>query len=144
MRRSQKVEHAFRAMLELALDEAAGPVSVGTIALRAGVPEKFLELILADLRKSGLVQSKRGPVGGYRLDRPATTIRLGDIWDAIEGAASSPSSIRSGERSSATDECMSQLWRELEDGMRRAMNELTLADLRRRREELGAWGDFCI
>jgi Rrf2 family protein len=144
MRRSQKVEHAFRAMLELALDETASAIAVAHIAERAAVPEKFLELILADLRKAGLVQSKRGPAGGYRLARPPETVRLGEIWEAIEGPIDSAPSTRRGERPTATDECLDELWRELDEGVHHAMNELTLADLRRRRGERGDGGDFCI
>ena len=73
-------------MLFLAERPPAGPPTPMTrIAAEANVPRKFLELILADLREAGLLQSTRGKMGGYRLARPTHLISLGEIVRIIEG-----------------------------------------------------------
>jgi len=83
---TQRSRYALRAMLFLAKAPPAGPpIPMTRIAAEANVPRKFLELILADLRDSGLLHSHRGKMGGYRLARPSHLISLGDIIRIIEG-----------------------------------------------------------
>ena len=65
--------------------EAAGPLSVETLAQRQDLPRKFLEAIVADLRGAGLVVSTRGARGGYTLARPASEVSLGDVFRAVDG-----------------------------------------------------------
>ncbi len=83
---TQRSRYALRAMLFLA-DQPAGssPVPMNRIAASANVPRKFLELILADLREAGFLNSTRGKAGGYLLSRPAHLISLGEIVRVIEG-----------------------------------------------------------
>jgi Rrf2 family protein len=73
-----------RAAVELAA-APPGPMKGDELARRQGIPAKFLENILADLRRAGIVASQRGAVGGYRLARPAADIRVADIIRAVEG-----------------------------------------------------------
>ena len=83
---TQRSRYALRAMLFLAEAPAASPpIPMGKIAVAANVPRKFLELILADLRDAGFIQSTRGKMGGYVLARPAHLISLGDVIRVIEG-----------------------------------------------------------
>ena len=83
---TQRSRYALRAMLFLAeMPVGAPPTPMGRIATEANVPRKFLELILADLREAGLLQSHRGKMGGYRLARPIHLISLGDVIRVIEG-----------------------------------------------------------
>lgn len=83
---TQRSRYALRAMLFLAEQPAgSGPVPMNRIAKEANVPRKFLELILADLREAGFLQSHRGKLGGYFLARPAQMISLGEIIRVIEG-----------------------------------------------------------
>jgi Rrf2 family protein len=86
MRVSQKTEYALRALLDLSLN-ATGDRAARTseIAKRARVPEKFLEAILVELRKAGLVRSRRGPDGGHALARAPAAITLGQIRTALDG-----------------------------------------------------------
>lgn len=84
MRITAKVDYAVRAMTEMGA--ASGGFLKGEVIARSqGVPAKFLENILADLRRSGLVASQRGAEGGYRLARPADAISVADIIRAVEG-----------------------------------------------------------
>lgn len=71
----------------LQLTEAADDslVSAAVLAEAQGLPRKFLEAILLDLRRAGLVRSVRGPRGGYQLARPATEIAVGDVLRAVDG-----------------------------------------------------------
>ena len=84
---SAKTEYAVRAMLQLA--EVARsedvPLPAEALARAQGLPRKFLESILADLRKAGLVYSTQGARGGYRLARPAGEISVGSVFRAVDG-----------------------------------------------------------
>jgi Rrf2 family protein len=83
---TQRSRYALRAMLFIAEAPAgSGPIPMTRIAAEATVPRKFLELILADLRDAGLLQSTRGKMGGYRLSRPTHLISLGEVIRVIEG-----------------------------------------------------------
>jgi Rrf2 family protein len=84
VRITAKVDYAVRAAVELAA-APPGPVKGEALAARQGIPVKFLENILSDLRRAGLVASQRGAVGGYRLARPPAEVSVADIIRAVEG-----------------------------------------------------------
>ncbi|MEH1099361.1 RrF2 family transcriptional regulator [Micromonospora sp. CPCC 205561] len=91
MRLSARVDYALRAVAELAsvtVDAGAGrgrPVTADQIARAQEIPPKFLESILLQLRRGGIVQAQRGPEGGYWLARPAGEISLADVIRVIDG-----------------------------------------------------------
>ncbi len=85
MRVSAKVDYAVRAAVELAVAAGEGPVKGDQIATTQGIPLKFLESILSELRRAGMVRSQRGADGGYWLAKPADTISVADIIRAVEG-----------------------------------------------------------
>ncbi len=85
MRVSAKVDYAVRALAELAAAEGKGPVKGEVIAAAQDIPLKFTENILSDLRRSGIVGSQRGAVGGYWLKVPAETITVADVIRYVEG-----------------------------------------------------------
>lgn len=84
MRLSARSDYALRAVIELA---AAGPghVTADQLARAQAIPGKFLEAILTQLRRAGLIRSQRGPEGGFWLARPAGEISLADVIRAIDG-----------------------------------------------------------
>jgi len=84
VRITAKVDYAVRAATELAA-APPGPMKGDALATSQGIPVKFLENILADLRRAGLVTSQRGAEGGYRLARPPSDITVADIIRAVEG-----------------------------------------------------------
>lgn len=84
MRLSARVDYALRAAAELAV-AGSRPVTAVQLAEAQQIPPKFLENILGQLRRSGLVRSQRGPDGGYWLARPSDEISLADIIRAIDG-----------------------------------------------------------
>lgn len=85
MRISAKTDYAIRAALELAASPDGVWIKTEAVAERQGIPLPFLLNILAELRTAGLVQSRRGAEGGYRLAQPASEIRVADVIRAIDG-----------------------------------------------------------
>jgi Rrf2 family protein len=85
MRISAKADYAVRAILELAAAPGGSTRSARDLAEAQGIPQNFLENILSELRRAGLVQTHRGPSGGSSLARPAATITLADILRAVDG-----------------------------------------------------------
>jgi len=94
MRVSAKVDYALRACVELAVAAGDGPVKGERIAQAQGVPLKFLENILLDLRHAGLVQSQRGAEGGYWLALPPAEVSLADVIRAVEGPIANVRGVR--------------------------------------------------
>jgi Rrf2 family protein len=84
MRLSARADYALRAAIEIA-SISAGHVTAEQVARAQQIPVKFLETILTQLRRAGLVRSQRGPDGGFWLARPASEITLADIIRAIDG-----------------------------------------------------------
>lgn len=85
MKFSAKGEYGVRAILDIALYGETRLVQVKEIARRQDIPMRFLEQVMATMKKGGLVESYRGARGGYRLTRPASEISLADIIQAVEG-----------------------------------------------------------
>jgi len=143
MRISRKAEHAVRALLDLALHAPPGRgVRSSEIARRTAVPENFLDAILLDLRKSGLVSSKRGPDGGHWLARDPSRVTVRAIVEAIDGSLSPP---RQKKRRAETlaDVCLRQLWERAEQAVSSVLQDTTLDHLRRQADSQGA-PDFSI
>lgn len=82
---SQKAKYALRALVALAKQPSGQPTFIGDIAESQSIPKKFLEQILLDLKRHGLVVSRRGKAGGYGLFRPADTISFGEVLRIIDG-----------------------------------------------------------
>jgi Rrf2 family protein len=82
---SQKARHALRALLYLAARGGEEPVQIAEIAEAENLPRKFLEQILLELKKPGIVRSHRGRTGGYSLGRPAKDISFADVLRVTDG-----------------------------------------------------------
>jgi Rrf2 family protein len=83
---SQKAKYALRALLVMAAAKPDDePIHIATIAEQEGISRKFLEAILLELRKHGLLTSRRGAAGGYRLARPAEEIFFGEVIRIVDG-----------------------------------------------------------
>ena len=85
MRISAKADYAVRAVIELAAAPEGANLSAREIATAQSIPQNFLENILAELRRAGIVHTHRGPGGGSSLARPAADITVGEILLAIDG-----------------------------------------------------------
>lgn len=82
---TRKEQYALRAIYELARYEGQGPLKVSEIAGAHGLPKSFLEVILGELKRKGLVSSKRGYHGGYTLIRKPAEIMVGEVFRAVQG-----------------------------------------------------------
>lgn len=82
---SQKTRYALRALLHMVERHGGAPTQIAEIAEAQKVPRKYLELIMLELKKAGIVSSRRGPGGGYRLARPASEISFADILRITDG-----------------------------------------------------------
>jgi Rrf2 family iron-sulfur cluster assembly transcriptional regulator len=85
MKLSNKGRYGVQALFDIAFHNAGGPTQIREIAEREMIPARFLEQIFQDLKKAGILGSKRGPRGGYHLVRPASEITIGDVIRALEG-----------------------------------------------------------
>lgn len=85
MKLSRKSEYALRALVTLANRDGGRPVPARALAEQNGIPKKFLEAILRELRDGGIVESTSGKLGGYRLARGARDIRLGEVLRPLDG-----------------------------------------------------------
>src|SRR5258708_2094026 len=133
---SAKCEYGIKAMLDLSINgQPDQPVQVRVIADRAEIPEGFLEQIMADLRKAGLVESIRGAHGGYGLPKPAEAINLADVIEAIHGPVTPGGCLReAGDPHSGTSIAVIQdVWL---DVRARGMDVLSTMDLAHLREKL--------
>jgi Rrf2 family protein len=129
VRVSAKADYALRAAAELAA-AGGGPVKREALSTAQGIPPKFLENILGDLRQARLVRSQRGAEGGYWLARPAEEITVADVMRAVDGPLVG---IR-GERPEdvgyeGAAESLQQVWIALRANLRAVVEQVTIADL---------------
>ncbi|MEZ5086947.1 MAG: Rrf2 family transcriptional regulator [Tessaracoccus sp.] len=129
---SAKTEYAVRAMLQLA--EVARsedvPLPAEALARAQGLPRKFLESILADLRKAGLVYSTQGARGGYRLARPAGEISVGSVFRAVDGPLAEVRGRRPQDTTyDGVARHLPELWVAVRASLRQVLDGTSLEDL---------------
>jgi Rrf2 family protein len=130
MRISAKADYAVRAAIELAAAESSAATKAEAIARAQDIPHKFLEGILGDLRRAGLVQSVRGLNGGYHLALPASEISVADVVRAVDGPLMSVRGARPPELTySGRAEPLLPLWVALRANVRAVLESVSLADL---------------
>jgi Rrf2 family protein len=132
VRLNARVDYALRAVVELAsaLGSAARPVTSERLATAQAIPPKFLESILLQLRRAGIVESQRGPEGGYWLARPADAISLADVIRAIDGPLANIRGQRPedvGYHGAAA--ALQEVWIALRASERQILELVTIADV---------------
>ena len=130
MRISAKTDYALRATIELAALDSDDPVKGEAIATAQGIPLRFLENILGDLRNAGIVESRRGVDGGYLLARPADQIALADVVRAVDGplanvAGTKPNALHY----EGSAEQLREVWVGVRAALRSVLEETTIADV---------------
>lgn len=127
MRLSTKGRYGVTAMMDLAIHDNAGPVTLADISQCQGISLSYLEQLFAKLRKSGLVEGIRGPGGGYRLSRPSDQISIAQIITAVDEkvditSCGQEANCQDGER------CLThELWVELSNRLYEFLQGITLA-----------------
>ena len=129
MRLTTKGRYAVTAMLDLALNESAGPVSLGDIASRQDLSLSYLEQLFRQLRRRGLVTSTRGPGGGYRLSHPANDIAIAQVIDAVDESVDA-TRCRGLENCHGEQRCLTHdLWQDLSHQIHDFLSGITLGTL---------------
>jgi Rrf2 family protein len=120
---SQKCKYALQALLSLAREPSQGLLLVSDIAERENLPKKFLEAILLELNRNGLVRSRRGRGGGYALAKPADLITFGQVVRIIDGPLA-PLSCVSVNYYRRCDDCRDEMTCDIRKVMRRVRDAI--------------------
>jgi Rrf2 family protein len=128
MKLTKRSHYSVKALLDIALQPEYGPTSVKAIALRQDLPAPYLEKLLIEMRRAGLVKSVRGSLGGYQLAMRPTQISLGQILDAV-GETIDPLPRYHPDVEQAEDWVTFSLWKRLHEKLKEALYSITLEDL---------------
>lgn len=136
MKISTKGRYALRLMLDIALEEPAGPVSLRDTGLRQEISDKYLEQIVTPLGRAGLVRSVRGAGGGYLLTRSPEAYTVGEILRVLEGSLAPVSCAENAACCGRADLCVTQeVWAQVMTAVSSVVDHITLADLVKRYHE---------
>lgn len=132
---SKKTKYGLQSLLVLARRYGEGPVLIATLAKEEDIPIKFLELILLDLKNHGILESRKGPGGGYMLSRPPDTITIGEVIRIMEGplaplSCASESAYRPCEECRDVECCGTRIvMREVRDAIAEILDNTSLLDV---------------
>ncbi len=129
MKLSTKGRYAVTAMMDIALHEKVGPVTLADISQCQGISLSYLEQLFSKLRKAGLVASVRGPGGGYRLGADANTIAIGTVIAAVDESVDATKCNGKGDCQGGTRCLTHTLWRDLSSRISDFLNNITLGEL---------------
>ncbi|HSR34242.1 MAG TPA: Rrf2 family transcriptional regulator [Anaerolineae bacterium] len=132
MRVSAKELYGLRAMSEFARHWGQGPLSLAEVARKQGISQPYLEQIAIDLRRAGLLNSRRGAQGGYYLARAPEATTAGDVIRALEGSILPVQCVAEGKCTpcSHEDGCSARgIWEQVQDRLIETLDSITLADL---------------
>jgi Rrf2 family transcriptional regulator, iron-sulfur cluster assembly transcription factor len=129
MKLTTRGHYSVKALLDLSLQKNYGPTSVAEIAQRQSLPAPYLEKLLIELRRAGLVRSVRGSQGGYQLARSPAQISVGQVLEAVgEWIEPFPSTV-SEETQKAEDWVTIAVWKRLQQHLKTVLYGITLEDL---------------
>jgi Rrf2 family transcriptional regulator, iron-sulfur cluster assembly transcription factor len=129
MKLTTRGHYSVKAMLDLSLQPGYGPASVSAIANRQYLPIPYLEKLLIELRRAGLVKSIRGAHGGYQLAKKPTQISLSDILVAVGESMVTDKPDLVTDSKLAADWVTLMVWRRLNEKLQAALASISLADL---------------
>ena len=130
MKLSTRGRYGIHAMYDLALYAEGGPQPIKAIAEREGVPEAYLEQLIAVLKRAGLVTSVRGAQGGYMLARRPEEITVGDVLRALEDGLNLLDCLDEEDACGRSCACPSRVvWLKLREGMNAVLDGITLRDM---------------
>lgn len=135
MRLTARSEYGLLALIDLGCRHGSGPVSAREVAERQGIPLKFLEQLLAALRKAGIVTAIRGARGGFVLTRDPGEISVLEVVEALEGSLA-PTTCDGGQLCGRSGMCAAAgVWAKATDALRGVFESTTLKDLSTRQVE---------
>lgn len=133
MKLSTKGRYAVTAMFDIAIHHEDGPISLSDISARQDISLSYLEQLFGRLRRRGLVESMRGPGGGYRLAHAAEDIVIADIVSAVDEVVDA-TRCRGNADCQNSEQCLThELWEDLSDQIHLFLSGITLADAIKKR-----------
>ncbi len=133
MKIPMRVDYGVRALVELALHYQAGPVQTAEIAAKQGIPEAYLDQLMASLNKFGFVSSRRGPRGGHALALHPEEINLSMVMSKLDANSSPLDCLVNPLDCVLSDSCAQQeVWKSVEEAISEVLSNITLADLAER------------
>ena len=140
MKVSLKATYGIMAALDLALQNGAAPVQSKAIARRQAIPLRFLEQVLHGMKKAGIVDSMRGALGGYTLNRKPADVSLAEIVEALDGPLSPGTSQGSAARrlhgQLKPDALLANVWERVHQAELGVLGTVTLKELAERQQQL--------
>ena len=149
-RLSKKLLFAIEAVVDIAYNAGGTPVQSSEITRRQGIPRRYLEQVLQQLVRAGILSGVRGPRGGYRLARERRRITIGQIVRVIRTMDSVGDPMEETAGSDLGRRIVRPLWQEVQEDMMRRLDEVTIDDLCRQAQDAGLARetdttiDFCI
>jgi Rrf2 family cysteine metabolism transcriptional repressor len=138
MKLSTKGKYGVRAVFEIARHFGKGPITIKEISERQGISFSYLEQILHKLGKAGLIESVRGPAGGYLLGRKPQDLTIGDIVRVLEGPIALSHCLEPGESADCyqTDDCVARMvWAKVGEKIEEALDSISFQDLLQNQKE---------
>ena len=131
MKISTKGRYALRLMLDLAYNHTGSFIPIKNISQRQDISDKYLEQIITQLSRAGLVKSARGAQGGYMLAKEPQEYTVGEILRLLEGNLAPVACVDdTKDACTRADECViMEVWREIKDAVNKVVDNITLADL---------------
>jgi Rrf2 family protein len=139
MRLSTKSRYGTRAVLDIALHEHNGPVTLADIAGRQDLSKKYLGQIVTQLLAAGILESMRGPRGGYVLGKNAESIRVGEIIRAMDGSVAPVRCVNNPTLCKRSADCVTrEVWIQVKERIESVIDGITIAELVRRHRLKGS------
>jgi Rrf2 family transcriptional regulator, iron-sulfur cluster assembly transcription factor len=142
LRLSKKLMFAIEAVLDIAYNAGDLPVQSGEITRRQGIPRRYLEQVLQQLVRAGVLAGVRGPRGGYRLARERRRITLGEIVRVVQAIEGADNPLESEAGAELGRRVVRPLWLELQDEVMGRLDGITIDELCSRAHRAGIPGDY--
>jgi Rrf2 family protein len=142
LRLSKKLLFAIEAVLDIAYNAGPLPVQSSEITKRQGIPRRYLEQVLQQLVRAGVLSGVRGPRGGYRLARERRRITVGEVVRVVRSLESAEDPIESEAGAELGRKVVRPLWAELQEEVMQRLDGVTIEDLCLRAHKAGVAGEF--
>ena len=139
---SRKTLLALEAVIDIAFNARPEPVQAKEITARQGVPQRYLEQVMQQLVRAGILKGVRGPRGGYRLARERRRISVGDIVRVVRSLESGEDPIEGDGGAELGLKVVRPLWLELQEELMQRLDAVTIEDLCLRAHKAGIAGEF--
>src|ERR1700691_6143684 len=141
-RLSKKLLFAIEAVVDIAYNAGNLPVQSSEITKRQGIPRRYLEQVLQQLVRAGVLTGVRGPRGGYRLARERRRITMGEIVRVVRSLEQADDPVEDEGGAALGREVVRPLWSELQDEMMRRLDQINVEDLCTRAHKEGIAGEY--